>query len=78
MKRTKILSRKELSEIRAQVERRDPKFGGGYTWSTIEALLDTVEALLPPERTITINPSESSQIGVTVVESVYRKQHGAI
>jgi hypothetical protein len=32
----------ELVEIRAALDRRDPTVGLGYTWATIERLLDTV------------------------------------
>jgi hypothetical protein len=40
-----LLTDAELAEIRTQLARRDPNVGGGYTWTTIEALLDTIDAL---------------------------------
>lgn len=43
----KLLTDAELSEIRAQLARRDPNVGGGYTWTTIERLLNDIDASNP-------------------------------
>lgn len=41
----RILSDDEIRAIRERLDRRDPRVGPGYTWDTIAALCDTVDAL---------------------------------
>jgi hypothetical protein len=40
-----ILTAREIIEIRATVAERSPVVDGGFTWTAIEALCDTVDAL---------------------------------
>ena len=40
-----ILTASEVAELRAKVAERSPVVAGGFTWTAIEALCDTVDAL---------------------------------
>jgi len=40
-----ILTASEVAELRAKVAERSPVVAGGFTWTAIEALCDTVDFL---------------------------------